>query len=186
MSIEVRSITVPIQCTVSGGEGHLTAEIDSRAWGNNSGRSVYYAGDSCYFLVYISKNVDIVGVTCAGGARAMVGPTGDGLYNVQHEGVTFNTPVAEIGKPADSINVLSSTFVGCGEPKLVTGTKVIRLSKWQSSLSPAQIPPYGYMYVEYAPIYRVGVVSGLCFPPDVPGTSFTNTVVIFGVAKPSL
>jgi hypothetical protein len=189
MSMEIRAITATAQCAVSGGEGHMSAEIDSRAWGYNGGRSQYFAGDNCTVLLYISKNVSIVGtaIAGAGGSTTFGGfSTGDIGYNVVREGVTFNTPVTQVSKPFDATptQLGSGEFHQCGEPKWVTGTNIVRLAKWEPTLDPKAIPPHGYMFVEYTPRAMHGVIQSLSIPSGVQVFSYPNTLLVYGIATP--
>ena len=77
MTIEIKAVSTTISCQISGGEGHLSAEIDSRPYGFNGGRTQYFPGDDCYVLVYKSANVEILGTRTTGGTFGPAGSAGD-------------------------------------------------------------------------------------------------------------
>lgn len=208
--MEIRSITAQIQCQVSGGEGHLSADVDSRAWGLNGGRSQYYPDDEAWALIYISKNVSIAGVVCIGKqtgtptsftiepAQPLYNENIDAQqepiyqqakvgYNVQREGITFNSPVSSISKPPfGQPIILGQDFHNCGNPNFLLNTTIVRLKTWTSTLDPRKIPPHGYMFVEYTPSVVTGVFRNLGIPDGIKVFSYPNTAIIYGVASPLL
>ena len=155
MSLEIHAVSTTVSCQVSGGDGHLSAEIDSREWGYNGGRSQYYPGDDCYVIVYHSNNLTMpttgicsqVGTSFGVASGKLVG------YNLKREGITFSTPIAQAGKPLPSLNVDNngSSFVNCGGPEYLPQTTVIRLKTWKATLTPADPPPAGFLFIEYTP-----------------------------------
>ncbi len=85
----------------------MTAEIDSRSDGLNAGKTSFLPGDSVYFLVYMSSNVQVASIVASAGT---VSPAG--RVTVQkNEDIQFqNTDTASLSFPASSI--VSQTWMG--------------------------------------------------------------------------
>jgi hypothetical protein len=182
MASEIRAVTANVQCSISGGDGHISAELDSRLWGANGGKTQFFVGDSASAIVYMSRNVTVVGTFCASAGFSVSGMGGVGP-NLKEESIVFNTPVASLSKPADSIGVLTSSFNKCGGFKHEAGTTLVKLDSWIPTLNPMEAPPYGHVFAVYTPRAGYAVFSGLTMPA-ITSSSYNVVGVIFGVATP--
>ena len=209
MTIEIKAVSTTVSCQVSGGDGHLSAEVDSRPYGLNGGRSQYFPGDDCYILVYRSNNVTIdtsvdpisgviKGVHIAGGTIGS-GSTGASIvklegqtvgFNIVRESVSFNSPIAQAGKPlpADTRLIYFDSYaIAPGEisgPQFIPNTTVCRVKNFKGALDPGILPPSGFAFIEYSPVAEVWKLSNL---PQIPGDSVFSWavhVVFHGVARP--
>lgn len=189
MTMFAHAVTTTVACQVSGGEGILTAEIDSRPYGLNGGRSQYFPGDTCYVLIYKSANVKILGSFVTGGEFVMDldGKKNPGILTVR-EGLSFSTPVTQTSKPLpdknNPVTVLAEHYDSCGKFQAVPGTNIARLEQWDAVGDPRVPPPHGFVFVEYDPVPIVGAFKNLPAPPK--GTVFSWSVhaVIYGIAVP--
>lgn len=106
----------------TGGEtgAHLSAEVDSREDGLNSGITQFYAGDSPAFLVYKSSDVTIGSMETTSG---VIVPAGSGEISIE-EIITFTkTAESNVSKPPISAPVL--TLLSGSAPGLSSiGSKV--------------------------------------------------------------
>lgn len=199
MTLDIKAVSTTVSCQVSGGEGYLSAEIDSRPFGLNGGKSQWFPGDTCYVLVYKSSNVRIVGTavtsaelgTTFGPAEVPrgfdVGTSGVG-YNVIREGITFNNPISASSKPMPrDTKVLNELYPGglCGGFQFIPDTTIARLTDWRATGDPAAIPPYGFVFVEYSPTALIYAFKNLPHPPT--GLfSYPVHAVIYGIATPAM
>jgi hypothetical protein len=94
------SITVSFGAGADGADvqGHLSAEVDSRIDGLNAGRTSFNAGDTVYFLVYKSDNVEYDSpITSAGSASR-----GGSVSVSKTDLLTFaNVNTADLSVPAN-------------------------------------------------------------------------------------
>lgn len=88
--------------TESGADGHLSAEIDDRATGLNSGDTDFAPGDTAYFLVFKSTNVEYD--TPVPSAGSLVAATVSGGYVEREEDLSFaDTNQASLSVPASAL-----------------------------------------------------------------------------------
>ena len=185
MALEQHAVTTTISCSVSGGEGHLTGEIDSRPYGLNGGRSQYFPGDDCFVLIYKSINVTIMGSFVTGGNFSHNVPGLSVGYNIVREGLSFSSPVANFSKPAPpNLIVLNALYLQSGGFTFVPNTTVARLLTWVGSGDPAAQPPYAFVFVEYSPTAQIGKFSNLPSPPTGSVFSWPVHAVLYGIATP--
>lgn len=83
----------------SGSEGHLSAEVDTRPDGLNSGRSSFNPGETAYILVFKSDGVSITDTLCSAGSLS---PQGSAVVTVTEELMFEDADTATLGKPARS------------------------------------------------------------------------------------
>ena len=83
----------------SGASGHLSAEIDTRPGGLNSGRSSFNPGETAYILVYTSDNVTITDTLCSAGSLTAQGAI---VVSVTEELMFEDADTASLGKPASA------------------------------------------------------------------------------------
>ena len=162
MSLEIRAISTTVSCSVSSNEGHLSAEVDSRAWGYNGGRSTYYDGDDCYIMVYKSSNVNINDSFTTSGTLALDGS--DPGWHISREGIAFNTPIANSSKPLIDAEITGQpgyNFVNCDGPEWATGSTVLRLTTWNATLKIDAVPPAGFVFIEYTPKVEMWKITKL-------------------------
>jgi len=183
MTLEIRAISTTVSCSVSGGEGHLSAEVDGRTWGYNGGRSTYYKGDSCFVIVYKSDNLATLTGRASGDNTFKAGATNAG-YNLKRESISFPTPISSCSKPiwkdVELLHEKFSTSPKAGGPEYMLNTTVVRLTTWTASLKLESSPPYGSIFIEYEPSCCMWVFEDL-----KRNNSLVNTEVhgaIFGVA----
>jgi hypothetical protein len=81
----------------SASEGHLSAEIDTRANGLNGGRSAFNPGETAYILVYKTGNVSITDTLCSAGSLTAQGTA---VITVTEELMFEDTDTATLSKPA--------------------------------------------------------------------------------------
>ena len=95
------SITVSFGAGADGADvqGHLSAEVDNRPDGLNAGKTSFNAGDTVYFLVYKSANVEYDSpITSAGGISSE-----NSVSVSKTDSLTFaNVNTAELSVPANS------------------------------------------------------------------------------------
>ena len=192
MALEIHAVSTTVSCQVSGGDGHLSAEIDSRPYGLNGGRTQYFPGDTCYVLVYKSANVTIKSthVTGAGGVSfdAQAGMTVG--YNIVREGLTFNSPIASSSKPMPPTGIIKideymyPSATDASGPQYVPNTTVVRLKNWKGSGDPAVAPPSGFVFIEYSPTALVYAFKNLPAIPSGQIFSYPVHAIIYGVATP--
>jgi hypothetical protein len=169
---------------VSGGDGHLSAEVDSRAWGYNGGRTTFYTDDDCYVILYYTNNVEIPDIgKCSNTSKFGKSSVGDVGWNLKREGITFSSPIAQAGKPLPA-KVINNGLVStdCNDPVYLKGNTVIRLKTWKATLDPATPPPYGFMFIEYDPQATMWAFTKLVRNPNLINTEVHG--LIWGVAKP--
>ncbi|HRH79054.1 MAG TPA: hypothetical protein PK129_17035 [Cellvibrionaceae bacterium] len=77
-------------------DGHLSAEVDTRPDGLNSGRSAFNPGETAYILVFKTQNVTITDVVCSAGSLT---PQGTALVRVTDELVFEDADSATLTKP---------------------------------------------------------------------------------------
>lgn len=177
MSLEIHAVSTTVSCTVSSDEGHLSAETDGRAWGWNGGRSQYFAGDSCFVLVYKSDNVDIIGSYCSSNSTTFTYFQEDTALNIHREGIAFSSPLATAQKPLpSSVTVISRNFSKCGTPEYLIGGVTLRLKDWQATGQMDGIPPHGFVFIEYTPKTEVWVFRGLVPFPNLLNTPVHGTL----------
>ena len=182
MSLEIHAVSTTVSCQVSSGEGHLSAEIDSREWGYNGGRSQFFAGDNCYALVYKSSNVNIIGSACSGVGTTFTRFGTDNGFNVQREGITFSTPVAKSRLPLPAkVTLLESNYTNCNGPEYIIGDIIIRLKTWTNTGDITKPPPYGFIFIEYEPLADVWKFGGLVAIDGLLSTPVHGS--IFGVVS---
>lgn len=88
--------------TEAGADGHLSAEIDDRAGGLNGGDTEFSPGDTAYFLVFKSANVEYD--TPAASAGTLVSGTVSGGYVEREEDLSFaDTNQASLSVPASQV-----------------------------------------------------------------------------------
>jgi hypothetical protein len=88
--------------TESGADGHLSAEIDARATGLNDGDTDFAPGDTAYFLVFKSTNVEYD--TPVASAGTLVSGTISGGYVEREEDLSFaDTHQASLSVPASQV-----------------------------------------------------------------------------------
>ncbi|MCK9622772.1 MAG: hypothetical protein M0R47_19830 [Methylobacter sp.] len=98
------SATITVKFTnpdaAAAANAHLSAEVDSRAAGLNSGRSSFIPGSIAYVLVYKSANVALVPAQTSAGSFSY-----GGTVSVQHtDELSFaDVAAATLNVPADSI-----------------------------------------------------------------------------------
>lgn len=181
MTIELHAISTTVSTNVSGYDGHLSAEVDSRPWGLNGGRSQYFDGDDCYVIVYKSDNVDIVSTFCKS-ADFDISNKKCG-YNIHREGIAFSSPISSSSKPLDKPTIIFQNSKDASNPQYVKGSTLCRYLKWQhSTMNPKDPPPYGFIFIEHTPKAVMYMFSNLKRNTDL----FSTPVhaVIFGVASP--
>lgn len=163
MSLEIHAVSTTVSCTVSGDNGHLSAETDTRAWGFNGGKTQFFAGDTCYVIVYKSINTEIKGSVCSSGVFSKYGGNSAEVgFNIKREGITFNSPVATISKPSSSVVIHSPTYVNCNGITHITGTINFKLTSWTpTNVDPSAIPSYAYALIEYTPLAEMWHFTGL-------------------------
>lgn len=80
---------------------HLSAELDDRPAGLNSGKTGFVGGDSAFFLVYKSSNVEIVAADCSAGS---VSKHADAVTVTKTEDLNFeDEDSAQLPVPAHAI-----------------------------------------------------------------------------------
>jgi hypothetical protein len=187
MTLEIKAVSTTISCQISGGEGHLSAEIDSRPYGLNGGRTQYFEGDTAYVLVYKSANVEILGTRVTGG-NFVADPSATVGYNIVREGITFNSPIASSSKPLPMVTPVTSiaqvTIGDCSGFEYVKGTTVMRLNHWKGTGDPAAPPLIGFDFIEYSPEAIVYKFTNLPAPPSGQIFSYPVHAFIYGVARP--
>lgn len=183
MAVEIHAISTTVSAQVSGGDGHLSAEVDSRAWGYNGGRSQYFPGDNCYVIVYRSINVKVVGQACSNGSGWGKDSQTNIGYNIQREGIAFTSPVASSSKPLPATVTVNGavTLNLCSDPEYCPETTIIRLKKWSATLTPEAAPPYGFVFIEYEPHAELWAFTGLVKNADLLNTAVHG--VIYGVSQ---
>jgi len=180
MSLEKRAISTTVSCTVSSGEGHLSAEVDSRAWGYNGGRSQYFEGDNCYVIVYISSNTDIIGSMCSNNS-SWGSAGGDVGYNVHRESIAFSTPIAHSSKPIGSYSIIHPSYNGCSNPNNINGTTIFRMGTWNPTLSISAVPTYGFIFISYTPICEMWAFRNLAITQGLISTEVHGA--LFGLVS---
>ena len=81
---------------------HLSAQIDSRPSGLNGGNTSFNPGDTAWFLIFMSDNVQLDGAPVASAGTIGGGQLVSGINIVEQ--LTFaNTNVANLSVPATSI-----------------------------------------------------------------------------------
>jgi len=183
MAVEIHAISTTVSAQVSGGDGHLSAEVDSRSWGYNGGRSQYFEGDTCYVIVYRSANVRIVGKACSNTSGWDKSGESTIGYNIQREGIAFTSPVASSSKPLPPTVTVngSATFNLCSGPEYCSETTIVRLKKWSATLTPEAAPPYGFIFIEYEPHGEMWAFTNLKKNADLLNTAVHG--VIYGVSQ---
>lgn len=183
-SLEIKSVSTSISTQVSGGDGHLSAEVDSRSWGFNGGRTQYFTGDDCYVLVYKSVNVDYLkGFTSMTGVKLENAGISDAGYNIHREGLSFTTPVASSSKPLTNPTVIFDDYRDCGGAQYFKDTTIARLTSWDMKIKkPGEIPPYGFSFIEYTPTVQVWKFGPLKRVPELFSTTING--IIYGQAVP--
>ncbi len=176
MSLEIRAISTTVSCSVSSGEGHLSAEVDSRPYGHNGGRSQYYKNDKCYVIVYKTPNVTILqpsfvnvkGTTLTRDSSKKTG------YNLKRESIAFSTPIANSSKPLSGMVTLNGAFDGffCTGLEYLPNYTTLRVKTWDATLELAPPPPYGLAFIEYTPNSEIWVFDNL-----QPNSELINTEV---------
>lgn len=81
----------------TGTQGHLSAEVDTRADGLNGGRSSFSPGETAYILVYKSDNVRITDTIVSAGSLSAQGTA---VVTVTEELMFEDSDTATLGKPA--------------------------------------------------------------------------------------
>lgn len=183
MSLEIKSITTTVTTAVLSGEGYLSAEIDSRPWGHNGGKTTFFKGDNCYVIVYKSTNVsELQSYTSNDTTLEKASSTVSG-YNVHREGISFTTPVASSSKPLYSgVTVLESKFSnGVGGIQYMSGYTTLRATKWAAQLDINGSKPFGFVFIEYTPKAELWAFKGLEANPKLISTVVHGT--IYGIAK---
>lgn len=191
MALEIHAISTTVSTTVVGGEGHLSAEVDSRAWGFNGGRSQYFQGDDCYVLVYKSSNVTLDNSCVAypqGNSLVKHSSSSDAGYNRVREAIVFNNPISASSKPVVSPTVLGNiTYsTGVSSAKYLPNSTIFKCESWirpLSEMKPGGKPMYAFAFIEYDPTVLVYKFTNL----QRVSTDIFNTPVtgfIFGVATP--
>ena|ERR1035437_404613 len=187
MSLEIHAVSTSVSCQVSGGDGHLSAELDSREWGWNGGRSQYYPGDNAYVIVYFSNNLDMPTTgLCSQPDTKFVKTSEVTGYDLKREGLTFSTPIAQAGKPLPNDSVINngSSYIGCGDPSYLPQTTVVRLATWTATLTPEKAPPAGFLFIEYSPFSIMWKFTNLQRNLQLINTQVHG--LIHAVAKPML
>jgi hypothetical protein len=91
------SLVVQFSQSSADSSGQLSAELDGRENGLNSGKTSFLPGDPAFFLVFKSDDVVIDSVESSAGQVSLIGP---GFFEVQDEWVQFaDTNEASVGKP---------------------------------------------------------------------------------------
>jgi hypothetical protein len=67
---------------------HLSAEVDSRPTGLNGGRTNFKPGEVCWFLIYMSDNVQLDGEPISSAGTITAGATVTGINKTQE--IVFN------------------------------------------------------------------------------------------------
>lgn len=188
MSLEIHAVSTTVSVQVSGGDGHLSAEVDSRAWGWNGGRSQFFPGDDCYVIVYLSKNIiePTVGL-CSNSTIDFVKMAGKEVgYNLKREGLTFSTPIAQTAKPLPSTGVENNSDANsnfqCSGPQYLPFTTIVRMKTWTATLTPVDPPPYGFLFIEYTPYSVMWAFKDLKRNQNLINTEVHG--LIHAVAKP--
>lgn len=181
MSLELHAVSTTVSCQVSGGDGHVSAEVDSRAWGWNGGRTTFYPDDECYVIVYFSNNVTLPSEGRTSYSGVSLKPARDKApgWNLKREGISFSTPIAQASKPLPAgakNNSGTEALVDCRDPCYLKGTTVIRLKKWTATGDPIATPPYGFIMIEYTPVSEMWVFGNLKRNPNLINTEIHGLI----------
>ena len=148
-----------------GADAHLSAEIDDRPTGPNAGDTSFEPGDTAWFLIFKSTNVEIASITASAGSLG-----GGGSVIVERvEDVTFAAvKEGSLNVPANSIT--SYTWLGNNLGTLTLGTNGQTLTASAEGVAIARVT---YL----APATSHSLTS----PPDLDGaTDFPILVVVVG------
>lgn len=91
-----------------GASGHLSAEVDTRPNGLNSGKSSFSPGETVYVLVYKTDNVTIAETLCSAGSLSAQGTT---LVTFNDEVMFEDAETATLRVPAHG-GITSTTWYG--------------------------------------------------------------------------
>lgn len=187
--MEIKAVSTTVSVQVQGGDGHLSAEIDSRTWGFNGGRTQYFPGDTCYVLVYKSKNVEnLTGITNMTGVGFTRQSSTDNGYNVHREGISFTTPVASSSKPVGKMDSSTTTYVpvgAAGGAEYFKDTTIFRCSQWKvtGKMEPGVPPPYAFSFIEYTPTTELWALTPLKRNNELFSTTING--ILYGKATPT-
>lgn len=181
--MDIKAISVSVSTSVVGGDGDLSAEIDSRPWGHNGGKTTFFSGDNCYVLVYKSPNIGTLKSYTSNSTPLEKHSNNVLGYNLQREGISFTTPVASASKPLyDGIKVLNSKFQGgVGGIQYMSGYTTLRATKWTAQLRLDADRPFGFVFIEYTPKAELWAFKGLQLNPKLLSETVHGT--IYGIAK---
>lgn len=147
----------------TGSSGHLSAEVDSRETGYNSGKTSFLPGDDVYVLVYKSDNVIISGVQASAGSISKVGST---QVSIEDEAFFEDSDSADLARPCDSIQ--SSTWLGRSLGSITLASDGQSVTSGAKGVAVAKIA-----YRTTADVYK------LCAPTSLGGSTDFSVLVLF-------
>lgn len=150
----------------SAANAHLSAEIDDRPDGLNGGKTSFKPGDTAWFLVYKSTNVNIASVDSSAGTLSS-GQAVTGISKVQD--VTFSdSNEGSLQVPATSISATKWLGRSLGVPSL------------QGNMSSVSVPSKGVAVAKITYLCDATAYS-ITSPATLEGeTSFTIAILVLG------